>query len=465
MPMQRELLDRSEAMARSDTVDVGALIDDNVLSRFQIRILILCGLVAILDGIDTFSIGVAARPIAQALAFPLTSLGTVFSAALFGATLGAFSFGPLADRFGRKTMLLVAVTIFAVFTFLTALATSFESLIVIRFLSGVGLGGATPCFLALGSDYAPARIRASVTSALWAGFPLGGMIGGFLNSYLIRDFGWTSLFYIGGVAPLIVATLIAVMVPESVRYMITRGKARDRLAGVVARLSPARAASFRPDTRFVLPEVRAAGIPAKQLFTEGRGLATPLLWVPFFMAFGVLVIVVLWTPALLGQAGMSASNAAVVVAFHGLGGFIGMAVAGRLLERFGSLILVPALLLGAVFTFFLGTVGTSVPLAALCDALIGVFVGIGASGVIGFASVVYPTAMRSTGIGWGMAMGRLGQVAAPLIVGAMLAAGWTVGQMFLAIAAGPVIAAAFVPMAAWAFGKIGKRQIAAAVTV
>lgn len=134
-----------------------------------------------------------------------------------------------------------------------------------------------------------------------------------------------------------------------------------------------------------------------------------------------------------------------------------MAVAGKLLERFGSFVLVPALLLGAVCTFFLGTVGTSVPLASLVDALIGVFVGIGASGVIGFAAIVYPTAMRSSGIGWGMVMGRLGQVAAPLIVGAMLTGGWKIDDMFLAIAAGPVIAVFFVLLAVQAFKRTTQR--------
>ena len=451
MRSQPALLEQPGADSPGTTVDVGVLIDDSPVSNLQIRVLVLCGLVAILDGIDTFSIGAAGRSIAQALSFPLPSLANVFSIALLGAALGAFAFGPLADRFGRKPMLVLAVAIFSVFTYATALAWSYESLLTIRFFSGVGLGGATPCFLAMGSDYAPRRIRAAVTSALWAGFPLGGMIGSFLSSYLLAHYGWPSLFYVGGVAPFAVIVLILALVPESVRFLIASGAVRERIFGVMRRLAPSR--EFSAETRFVVQEVHVEGVPARQLFTNGRGVATPLLWVPFFMSFGVLVIVVLWTPALLGQAGMSAPDAATVVAYHGLGGFIGMAAAGKLLERFGSIILVPALLLGAVCTFFLGMVGTSVPLASLVDALIGVFVGIGASGVIGFASTVYPTAMRSSGIGWGMAMGRLGQVAAPLIVGAMLTAGWKVGDMFLAIAAGPVIAAVFVPLATQAFKR------------
>lgn len=438
--------------AASGVVDVGALIDGGRVSPLQIRTFVLCLLVAVLDGVDTFSIGVAAPSIAAKLSIPLSSFGPVFSAALFGATLGAFAFGPLADRYGRKALLVAAVAVFSAFTFLTALADSYPMLLAVRFLAGLGLGGATPCFLTLGAEYAPARMRASVTSALWAGFPLGGMIGSFLNGWLIARYDWTSLFYVGGIAPLAVAVLVALLVPESARYLATKAGTGARVGAIVTRMFPETAGTIGAATRFVSSERAMPGVPVRHLFTEGRALATPLLWVPFFMAFGVLVIVVLWTPALLRQAGMPAPDAAFVVAIHGAGGFVGMALAGRLFDRFGMAALVPALLLGAVFTGLLGQVGNSVALAAVCDGLVGVCVGIGASGVIALAATVYPTPIRSAGVGWAMGMGRLGQVAAPLLVGALLIAGWTVENVFLVVAAGPVLAALAAPVAQRLFG-------------
>ncbi len=371
--------DAQDPAVAGRSVDVGALIDAGGLSGYQLRLLVLCGLVAVLDGIDTFSIGVAAPSIAASLGMQLNAFGAAFSAALFGATLGAFGFGPLADRFGRKAMLVTAVLIFAAFTLLTAFAWSVPSLLAIRFLAGVGLGGATPCFLALASEYVPTRMRATVTAALWSGFPLGGMLGGFLNSWLIHAFDWRAMFYVGGVAPLVVAGLLMPFVPESVRYLIAAGAPPARVAALLGRLAPGRAG--RGD-RYVVSEAPVRGVTAVQLFTQGRGAATPLLWVPFFMAFGVLAIVVLWTPALLRQDGMSGAGAAIVVGFHGMGGFVGMAMAGRLLERFGARVLVPAFVVGAACTAALGMAGTSVALAALCDGLIGLFVGIGASGMI-----------------------------------------------------------------------------------
>jgi len=169
------------------------------------------------------------------------------------------------------------------------------------------------------------------------------------------------------------------------------------------------------------------------------------LWVPFFMGFGILTVAVLWTPALLRLNGISPADAAFVVAFNGLGGFIGQSTAGRLIERFGILaILFPAFLLGAAATVGLGYGAASVALAATFIGLIGVFMGFGTGGAIALAATIYPTPIRSTGIGWGMAMGRFGQIVGPLIAGALLGAGWTADRIMLVIACGGLIGAVFI---------------------
>ncbi len=431
--------------APDTTIDIGALIDERPLSRFQQGILLLCGAAAVLDGWDTFSIGVAAPSIAAKIGMPLSGLGAVFSSALLGAAVGAAAFGPLADRFGRKRLLVAALILFGLFTAATARADSVAVLLAVRFLAGVGLGGATPSFLALASEYAPSRIRATVTSALWAGFPLGGMLGGFLNAWLVGAFDWPSLFYVGGALPLLLAPAIAWRVPESLRFLVARGAPADRLRPILARLAPEHGPAL--PARSAAP---APGLPVRALFADGRAANTVLVWVPFFLAFGVLAIVVLWTPSLLRQQGMSAAAAATVVGFHGLGGFLGMAVAGRLLELCGPIrALAPAFVVGSLVTAALGTVGQSVPAAALCDGLVGLFVGIGASGMIGFSALIYPTTMRSSGIGAALAMGRVGQVCAPLAVAAMVQAGWSIPDMFLWLAAAPLAAAAAVPLVQW----------------
>ncbi|MGA9323801.1 MAG: MFS transporter [Xanthobacteraceae bacterium] len=430
------------ASAATREVNVTRLIDDGPLTRFQIGTIICCALVSALDGIDSQSIGVAAPFIADELGVKLADFGPIFSSALVGATIGAASFGPLADRFGRKTLLIAAVLLIGVFTILTVFANSVPTLVTARVLAGLGLGGATPCFIALTSEYTPARLRAALVTLMWSAFPLGGLLGGLLNWYLIPHAGWRAIFYLGGVAPLVLAVVLFFYLPESIKFLLVRRNDLTGVARIVARFGTSAAGG---DARFVLDEKPLLGASIRHLFTDGRALGTLLLWVPFFMGFGVLTVAVLWTPALLKLNGISPANTAFVVAFNGLGGFIGQSTSGRLIQRFGILpILIPAFLLGAAATVGLGYGASSIGLAATFIGLIGVFMGLGTGGAIALAATIYPTPIRSTGVGWGMAMGRFGQIIGPLIAGGLLGAGWTAGPIMTVTAGGGLIAAVFI---------------------
>jgi AAHS family 4-hydroxybenzoate transporter-like MFS transporter len=426
----------------TNEINVTRLIDDGPLTGFQIGTIVCCALVSALDGIDTQSIGVAAPFIAEGLGIKIVDFGPIFSSALLGATLGAASFGPLADRLGRKTLLIVAAVLFGVFTVLTALANSVGVLMIFRLLAGLGLGGATPCFIALTSEYAPARLRATLVTVMWSAFPLGAMMGGLLNSYIITQMGWRAIFYIGGVAPLFLALGLFFYLPESIKFLLVRRNDNNAVRRIVARF---RSPLVREGARFVVEEKRLPGASIRHLFTRGRALGTLLLWVPFFTGFGILTVAVLWTPSLLRLNGISPANTAFVVAFNGLGGFIGQSTAGRLIERFGiGPVLFPAFLLGAAATIGLGYGASSVALAATFIGLIGLFMGVGTGGAIALSALIYPTPIRSTGVGWGMAMGRFGQIVGPLIAGALLGAGWTADRIMIVIACGGLIGAVFV---------------------
>jgi AAHS family 4-hydroxybenzoate transporter-like MFS transporter len=431
----------TESALSADAVSVTRLIDGAPLTPFQIGTIICCALVSMFDGIDTQSIGVAAPFIADALGIKIAAFGPIFSSALVGATIGAASFGPLADRFGRKTLLLIAVVLIGVFTILTAFANSVGTLMLCRMLAGLGLGGATPCYIALTSEYAPARSRATLVTLMWSAFPLGGMLGGLLNSYLLVAIGWRAIFYIGGVAPLLFALFLLWYLPESIKFLLLQRNDSDAVARVIARLRIKIAAG----KRFVIDEKNLPGVAIKHLFTEGRAAGTLLLWVPFFMGFGILTVATLWTPSLLRLNGIAPAATAFVIAFNGLGAFFGQSSAGRLIQRFGVLIIMfPAFVLGTAATVGLGYGASSVPLAAMFIGLVGLFLGLGTAGAIALAALIYPTPIRSTGIGWGMAMGRFGQIVFPLIAGALLGAGWTADRIMIAIASGGVVAAVFV---------------------
>ena len=415
-------------------------IDANPVNGYQIRIFILCALVAFLDGVDTQSIGVAAPFIADTLHLAKGQLGFVFSGALVGAMIGALVLGASADRFGRKRVLIFSAVVFGIGTIATAFTHSLTSLLMWRVIAGVGLGGATPCFLSLASEYAPARRRASIISLLWAAFPLGGMLGGFFNSYLLRFYDWHAIFLLGGALPILLAAVLAVLLPESARFLAGQDATLLKLARVAEKLT----GDYTPH-RWRVETDRVTGVSLKQLFHHGRARGTLLLSGTFFLAFGTLAVVVLWTPALLHASGISPANTAIIVGFHGLGALIGMGIVGRLIERFGAAItLVPSLLIGAVATAAVGYVSTSVMEASIVMTVIGIFVGVGASGAIALAVMAYPAALRSTGLGWSMGMGRLGQVIAPITTGAFVQVGLSTPQTMLVVAAMPLIAALLV---------------------
>lgn len=428
------------------TINLSRVIDERPLGAFQLRTILLCALIAFLDGMDTQSIGIAAPFIVDSLHVPRAMLGMVFSAAILGAVAGAFLMGSAADRFGRKRVLMASVLIFGLGTIATSMADTYHGLLAIRFLTGIGLGGATPCFITLASEYAPRHRRAAVSSLLWAAFPLGGMAGGFLNSYLITHFGWQAIFLLGGALPIVLVVVLAALLPESPSFLIVKqrqaalGRIASKLQGVPAAAS----------AQFTSSEEQLPGASFRLLFSEGRARTTLMLSAPFLLVFGTLAVLVLWTPSLLRDNGIAPASTAVVVGFHGLGALLGMGSAGRMIERFGALrVMVPALLLGAACTAFVGSGATSVASASLVLALAGLFVGFGASGGIALAVISYPAAIRSTAVGWHMGIGRVGQVLAPVLTGALLGAGISSAETFYVIAIAPLMAAVFVLLTMW----------------
>jgi AAHS family 4-hydroxybenzoate transporter-like MFS transporter len=414
-------------------VDGAAIIDDSPVGAYQLGIFVLCALVAALDGFDTQAIGYTAPLVAGAIKAPMASFGMIFSAGLVGATIGALALGPLADRFGRKWLLVVACLLFALFSLLTVTVTTLHGLLALRVLTGLGLGGATPSFLALGAEYAPRRLRSFAVTALYAAFPFGGFIGGMTASVLIPRYGWQSVFLAGGIAPLAVALVLALWLPESLRFLLAKGADQAVLRRILDRIAPA---PIPPEIEIVSGAEDAAQ-PARlqALFGAGRAGHTVLLWIAFFMTFMVLLTVTAWTPSLLRVAAIPLSAAVLVLAANNLGSVAGNALSGYLVDRYGALrMLVPAFLLGAASLAALGFSAASLPLLTLLAASAGFFVGGASAGLIALAAAVYPTPIRSTGIGWGMGMGRLGQILGPLAIGMLVARHAGVSTIFLAAA-------------------------------
>jgi AAHS family 4-hydroxybenzoate transporter-like MFS transporter len=426
-------------------INVNDTIDRHPITAYQIGVLVLCMVAAAIDGYDTQAIGYTAPAIAQAFNLPREVFGPVFSAGLVGAAVGALSFGPLADRFGRKRFMVAAVIIFGVFSLLTAQATTLNGFLAFRFCAGLGLGGAVPSFLALGGEFAPANKRGVFVAIAFAAFPFGGLIGALTSSYVIPHFGWQSVFYIGGAAPLLFAIVLVIWLPESLRFLIARNIRLDEVRSTLMRIAPGK---IPPDAQLVAaPEPEREGMPVKHLFTEGRAAKTVLVWVAFFTCFMVLVTVTAWTPTVLRSVGFSISAGALIIGLNNAGSVCASAISGFLVDRFGPYkTLVPGFILGGICLAAFGQATSSVALLAVASTLAGFFVGGTGTGLIALTAGLYPTTVRSTGIGWGMGMGRIGQVFGPLGAGFLVGWGAGPGGVFYAAAVPCFVGALFVAL-------------------
>src|SRR5579872_2750754 len=317
--------------AGTRALTVSEIIDQRPLSRFQISTIALCGLVLLLDGFDTQCIGFLAPSISETLAIPLKNFGPVFSAGLIGLMVAAMAMGPVADRWGRKWPVVLSALTFAVFALLTARAVSLEQLILFRFLTGLGLGGAMPNVVALTSEYSPKRLQTVFVGMLFCGMPLGALVGGLASSVMIPLWGWRSVFYLGGILPLAIALILIKALPESVRFLSARGKDARAIAKIMREIAPEIGAADL-DLSSAAVSARAErneGLPVRRLFTDDRAAGTILLWIPFFMNLLILYFIVNWLPSLLRQSGLAASAGVIAVSLFSLGGIAGALTEGQ----------------------------------------------------------------------------------------------------------------------------------------
>lgn len=417
---------------RSDALKVDELVDALPVGRYQIAIFVVCFLIALMDGANIQAMGLVAPVLANDLKLDPSRLGHIFSASEVGFMLGALFFGPLADRFGRKQLLIAGTVLFGASTLLTVTATSYSELLAFRLVTGFGLGGAAPCFVSLCSEYFAERHEARVTTLLWAAIPAGAAVGGVAASWLLPAFGWQSVFVLAGAIPLVLALLVALVLPESLRYLVVVGNKEARIRSILNRLGVLR--EGLDQAIFATHERKIEAGSIKALFSGDRASFTILLWSAFFLNFFCLIAVLAWTSTLLRSVGVSVEDAAIVMAVNNIGGMIGVACAGSLMERFGSFrCLAGALVVGAVAVALTGIAAPGLLPVIVLALMVGLFVGGGTSGLIALAVTHYPTAVRSTGVGWGLAAGRLGGASGPVFTGALVASGVEVSTVFLAL--------------------------------
>ena len=425
------------------SLDAQALINDAPLSKYQWLIAIVCFLIVFVDGIDTAAMGFIAPALAQDWGVDRSQLGPVMSAALGGMIIGALVSGPTADRFGRKIVLSVSMLIFGGFTLACAYSTNLDSLVVVRFLTGIGLGAAMPNATTLFSEYCPARVRSLLVTCMFCGYNLGMAMGGFISSWLIPAHGWHSLFLLGGWAPLILMLLVIFCLPESYRFLIVKGGNNEKVRQILTRIAPQQVQGV---TEFHVPEEKANVGDKKgvfgMLFSPKYVKGTVLLWVTYFMGLVVIYLLTSWLPTLMRETGASLERAAFIGGLFQFGGVLSALFIGWAMDRFNPNRIIAGFYLAAgIFALIVGQSLSNPTLLAVFVLCAGIAVNGAQSSMPVLSARFYPTQCRATGVAWMSGIGRFGAVFGAWIGAVLLGNNWSF-TMILSMLFIPAAAAA-----------------------
>ncbi|QYB00389.1 MFS transporter (plasmid) [Rhodococcus sp. USK10] len=378
----------------------------------------LCLAIALLDGFDALTMGYVVPSIAEDWGISAGLLTPVLTAGPLGMMFSTVTLGSVADRRGRRIVIISGVAAFGVFTGALSFAPNVETLSILRFLAGVGLGAVLPSLIALTAEYTPIRRKSMVTTAVaGAGIGAGGFIGGILSSFLIPAFGWQSFFAVGGLAPLLLVPLLVKFLPESLAFLAAQQR-ESQVRSILAKISPS-----YTNAELRMPAVeRIEKRPLRHLFTTNRAMLTILLWTGYFCQYVMLFVLTGWMPTLLSDAGMGSSASIWATSLLTLGNMLGALYLGAVIDRrkqdfrFVALGFPVGALTILALVFSLPTTALVIPLAFV----LGFSALATAPGLTALAVQLYPTPARATGLAWGLAAGRAGSLLGPLAVGILI---------------------------------------------
>lgn len=412
-------------------IDVHKLADDARFNGFHGLVLFWCALIIIFDGYDLAVVGIALPSIMKDLRVDPTRAGFMVSSALFGMVFGAIFLGTLADRIGRRKAIAICIALFSIFTAAAGLTRDPVTFSIVRFLAGLGIGGVMPNVVAHMTEYAPKKIRATLVTLMFSGYAVGGIIAAILGKGLIETYGWPSVFFAAGLPVLLIPFMLKSM-PESMPFLLAKGR-HDELKVIAARLEP----SYRPaaSDRLTVPaEDKADSAPIKHLFKEGRGFSTVMFWLAFFMCLFMVYALSSWLTKLMAGAGYSLGSALTFVLVLNVGAVIGAVGGGWLADKFHIKYVLAAMYALAAVSITL--LGQPMPTAALFFV-----VGLAGASTIGtqivanaYTGQFYPMAVRSTGLGLALGIGRTGAILAPIVIGILVGMKLPLQQNFIAIA-------------------------------
>lgn len=442
-------------------IDVGKVLDDAPLTAYHWRIVLFGALMMMLDGYDLSVMGIALPAVSEAWKVDPSLFKWSLSASLIGVGVGSVISGFMGDNLGRKRTLVLMYVMGSLACLGTVTATDVPQLVVWRFLVGVGMGGAIPNVISLISELMPAQRRPLMIVLVYSGAALGGALGSLLASVIIPAFGWTSVFYVGGLLPLLIAAMVWVVVPESPAFLIAKGRLNPHASATVLRLRPG-FSNAEAQRLFVGDRPAHAKTGLAALFSEGRATSTVLIWTLFICTQAMVFFVQSWYVTLLTRGGNALDSVLRTFSLWDFGALIGGVALAWMASRISlERLLALAYVVSAGCLFALGTVKELSMLTSIVTFLTG-FSVVGASFCLGaLAASYYPTAIRATGVGMGLGIGRVGSIASPILAGSALAAGWSNAQIFSAA----IVPAAIAGVAVLLLAVIGQRQRQSGVEV
>ena len=401
-------------------IDIAEVLDAQPVTRFNVMLIAIGWFAIFSDGFDISNIGYIMPNLMKELHLGAETVGLVSSASLIAYPIGALILGWVSDHHGRKLALMIGCLVVAIFTYATMFVHSAEGLAAMRFLTGCGLGGVIPNIVALGSEFAPKRVRARLIIFTFCGINFGGFVCGLAAPSIIHEWGWRGLFFVGGTVPLIAVVLMWLFMPESIKFLALNGGRDGELRRILHRLIPTLA--IPEGARFVVAS-QARRVPFKpgQLFTGPLKWITPILWLMFILNFITLYFAGSWTNIVLQSSGVPQTQAILVSSLNQGGGVLGGLVISYFVDRFGFISVIFWGILTAATVWMIGIPGLQVGWIATWVAISGFGMQGVQYGLNATPGMIYPTSFRAFGAGWAFSISRIGAVAGPIIGGVLLA--------------------------------------------
>ncbi|GAC18705.1 MFS transporter [Paraglaciecola arctica] len=422
----------------SPSEDFELILDKGRLSATQIRVVFISFLLMILDGFDITSMSFTAQRISTELNIDATNLGVIFSVTLAGMMLGAMFIAPIADKIGRRKMLIISVLVIGISMTLTGFVSTLWELIILRTITGLGVGSMLANITALTTEYTPTKYRSFGVAIVASGFPLGATLGGIIVVPTLPVYGWEGVFIGLGIITSIMTVVVYFLVPESLQFLRTIGtdNALLKTNALLRKMNKQQVSSFPVKSTNILPKASVMSLLAPPLRAK-----TIRLWLTFLLVFVSMYFLMSWLPKLVINSGLSESSGVLsAVALNG-GGVVGTLLLGWFAANFGLTKLVGIFLTVAGSLLLLFGVLFEYLNLFLLLFVIGFFLQGAYVGLYSTSAKLYPTEVRATGIGWALGLGRFGAVIGPYVGGVFIASGFSMQLNFLIFSVPLLIAA------------------------